>query len=58
MVASVSVAYPGDNLAGWELGHPASAQHPNRGSHLIAPVQEKTKIQKVKYVFYWMCIFF
>lgn len=60
MVVSVSVVYPCDFVAGWELWLVATAQHPERVLCCMLHVTawEKIKIQSSKYYFYWMHIAF
>ena len=52
IVVSLSVVYPRDHVADWELWLAASAQHHKRVLHCILLAQEKIKIQNSKYSFY------
>lgn len=58
VVLSVSIIYPCDQVADWELRNTATAQHNGRVSHTISLPQENIKIQNSKYNFHWMCIAF
>ena len=51
MVVSVSVVYPLDHTAAWELRLNAAAQHHEKVSHCTLLAQEKLKIQNSKYSF-------
>ena len=51
-VVSVSVVYPHNHMADWELQLTAAIQHHERVSYHISLAQEKIKIQNSKYSFY------
>ena len=58
MVVSVSVIYPRDCVADWELQLAAAAQHHKRGSYHIWLTWEKIQVHTSKYSFYWMWMAF
>jgi len=47
MVANVSLVYPHDRMAAWELELTATAQHYERVSYCFSLSQEKIKIQNI-----------
>ena len=57
MVFSVSVVYPHDQEADWELQLAAAAQHHKRVASTAYSAWE-IKIQNLKYGFYYICIVF
>ena len=59
MVLCVSVVYPHDHAADWELQLVVAVRH-HRVSYLtpLTPGKKINKIQNLKYSFYWMCIAF
>lgn len=52
MVGNVSVTYPHDGKADWELGLTAFTQLHERISYHIELIWEKNKFQNSKYSFY------